>query len=331
VILVTGANGFLGPHVIRSLAGAAEHGRVRALLRKPDEHFVARFPDVEVLVGDLLDEGSLAAAVEGAKTVVHLASKNVDHDRSGFGVNSVGTEKLCRAAIAAQVRRFVYVSSVGVYGHGAHREADETTPLRPDTAFSVSKAAAESVVLAHHQKGHFRGTVLRHRFVYGEGDESVLPRLIRAARKYPFWVAGGRARISLVLARDLAEVVRRFATAEALDDLPDEDPVFHVTSGEPLSYRQLISTICDAFGCRPPRVSLPLWLLVAPLLLREKLLRLDPETVEGISSLRVKMIAQDNEFSNRKLLRRFPDLDFAPFAAGLAECSDYYRRFANTG
>jgi nucleoside-diphosphate-sugar epimerase len=183
-------------------------------------------------------------------------------------------------------------------------------------------------VLANHRAGHLRGVVLRHRFVYGEGDAAVVPRLMRAARKYPFWVAGGSARVSMVLANDLAEVVRRFATADSGDDPGGEDPVFHVTSGERLSYRQLISTLCDAFGYRPPRLSVPLWLLLAPLRLREKLLGLDPETMQGLSSLRLKMIARDNEFSNARLLGHFPDLSFAPFAEGLARSLDYYRQFA---
>jgi len=326
LILVTGATGFLGPHVVRALAAAHGAGGVRALLREPDPGFAARFPEVEIATGDLPDDDALAAATAGVGAVVHLASKNVDRDGSGFAINPEGTEALCRAAVAAGARRFLYVSSVGVYGHGAHRDADETTPVAPDTPFSASKAAAERAVLARHRARELAATILRHRFVYGEGDTAVLPRLIRAARRYPFRIAGGRARISLVWAPDFAEVVRRFVTAPEEAAPGTGDPVFHVTSGEALTYRRVVETICDAFGCRRPRLSLPLWLLLAPLLAREKLLGLDPETVAGLSSLRLKMIARDNQFSNRKLLARFPDLAFTPFADGLAESLGYYRQ-----
>lgn len=326
MILVTGATGFLGSHVVGALLGAPGAAPVRALLRAPDPGFAARFPAVEIVRGDLLDVDALAAAAAGATAVVHLASKNVDRDGSGFGVNAKGTEALCRAAVAAGVRRLLYVSSVGVYGHGAHRDADENTPVEPDTPFSASKAAAERAVLARHEDGELAATILRHRFVYGEGDASVLPRLMRAARRYPFWIAGGRARMSLVWAPDFAEVVRRFVSDPAAAD--GGDPVFHVTSGEALTYRGLVEAICEAFGYRQPRFSLPLWLLLAPLRARERLLGLDPETVAGLSSLRLKMIARDNQFSNRKLLARFPDLTFTTFARGLAESLGYYRQFA---
>ncbi len=327
MILVTGANGFLGPHVVESLTEASPGNGVRAVLRNADERFSSRFPDVEVKEGDLRDESLVADAVAGVTAVVHLASKNIDRDGSGFDVNVESTEKLCRAAQAAGVRRLIYTSSVGVYGHGAHRGADETTPVRPDTALSISKAAAEAIVLEHHRTGAFRATVLRPRFVYGAGDTSLLPRLIGAARKYPFLISGGRARISLVLADDLAQVILRFATDET-EVSGAGDPVLHVTSGETLSYRELVSTLCAAFGYRSPRFSLPIWLVLAPLLLRERLLGQDPETVRGISSLRVRMIAQDNEFSNHKLLQRFPDLSFTSFAEGFESSLDYYQRFA---
>jgi nucleoside-diphosphate-sugar epimerase len=283
---------------------------------------------LEVRHGDLLDRDALARLLKGATGVVHLAAKNVDRDGSGFhSINVEGTEQLARAAAAAGVERFVYVSTVGVYGHGEHHEAVETTAVRPDTAFSSSKAAAERIVLRHHRAGSFASVILRHRFVYGEGDESVVPRLIRAARKYPFWIGGGRARLSFVLAQDFAEVVYRFLGEASAAPGPG-DPVYHVTSGESLSNRQILKTICDAFGYTPPRFSVPLWLLLGPLALRERLLGLDPESVDGISSLRLKLVARSNTFSNRRLLERFPDLVLTPFAEGFRQSLSYYRRFA---
>ena len=276
---------------------------------------------------DLLDQAGLEHALAGAGTVIHLASKNVDRDGSGFDVNVETTRRLCRAAREAGVDHVVYVSTVGVYGHDAHRDADESTPVRPDTPFSSSKAAAEQLVLEHRTKGDFRATILRHRFVYGEGDDAVLPRILRAARKLPFLVEGGRARVSLLYAPDLGEIVRRFVTPEESGGSTDK-PVYHVTSGEFLSYGEMIDTICETFDYRRPRLSLPLWLVVAPLRIREALLRIDPEKTEGLSSLRVRLVARDNHFSNRKLLRRFPDLSLTPFATGLRGSLDYYRRFA---
>ena len=324
MFLITGANGFLGRHAVRRLAAGDP---VRALVWPPDPSFGEAFPGVESLTGDLFDDRVLKRALDGVDTVIHLASKNVDHDGSGFErINVEGTRRLCRQAVASGVRRLIYVSSVGVYGHGEHRDADETTPLNPDTPFSRSKAAGEGIVLERHRAGDFSAVVLRHRFVYGEGDRAVLPRLIRAAGRYPFWIAGGRAKMSLMWAPDFAEVVARMA-AGAADSAAD--PVFHVTDGRPITYREVITTLCRAFGYRPPRFSIPFALLYPPVRLRELLLKIDPETAaSSVTSIRLKLVAQHNSFASDRLRRLLPDLRFASFAEGFERSFDFYSRLA---
>ena len=324
MILITGANGFIGRHVVRRLAIDAA-----VPPRAFDVHFGADFAsDSEQIRGDLADKALLEQSMAGIETVVHLASKHVDHDGSGFEkVNVLGTRSLCRAAAAAGVTRVIYLSSVGVYGHGAHREADETTPLAPDTPFSRSKATAETIVLDHARAGDFQGVVLRHRFVYGEGDGAVLPRLIKAARSYPFWLSGGRARMSLIWAPDLAEVIHRLADPSQVE-FAAQDPVYHVTDGQPISYRRVITTICRAFDYRPPRFSLPYRLLYAPVRVRELLLGIDPEVASSsVTSIRLKLVAQDNDFSNRKLQALLPDLTFTPFEEAFNSSLEFYSQF----
>ncbi len=331
MILVTGGNGFLGRHVVRRWIETQPEQPdrpLRLLLRRDP---VVPLPEsVQIVRGDLLDDDSLREAVAGVDTVVHLASKNIDRDGTGFEqVNVEGTRRLCQASRAAGVSRFIYVSSVGVYGHGSHRDADESTPVHPDTPFSRSKAEAERIVLEGHRRGDWMGIVLRHRFVYGEGDEAVLPRLIKAARKYRLWIGGGRARLSLVLADDFAEVVRRTALLPR-EALPSgDDPVFHVTDGRPIRYRELITEICRTFGYPVPKISLPFLLLYLPVRAREMLLGIDPETsASGLTSIRLKLVAQDDFFSNRKLSRLLPDLRFTPFQEGFARSLDFYGKFS---
>lgn len=322
-VFVTGGNGFIGRHVVSEVLDAGSSPKV--LLSRPDPTFMDRFPRAVVLTGDLLDGDVLAAGMRGASAVIHLAAKNIDHDGRGFErVNVDGTRQVARHAIAAGVRRLIYVSSVGVYGHGSHRLADESTPVRPDTPFSRSKAAAERVLLEQHRQGHLDVAILRHRFVYGEGDRAVVPRLIKAAKKYPFWISRGRAKMSLIWAADLAKIMRRLGDGDGALDAAE--PVYHVTDGQPISYRDVITELCAAFGGQPPRWSIPLPLLYGPVRLRERLLGIDPERSKtAITSLRLKLVAQDNVFSNAKLMALLPDLTLTPFRRGLTASLDYYR------
>lgn len=328
MIFVTGGNGFIGRHVVAALHGADSDGP-KVLLSRSRPEFTERFPGAETVCGDLLDEEILAQGLRGAEAVVHLASKTVDHDGKGFEtVNVEGTRRLCRQAVDAGVRRLIYVSSVGVYGHGERRGVDETTPRAPDTPFSRSKAAAEDIVLDHHRQGDLEAVVLRHRFVYGEGDQAVLPRLIRAAQKYPFWIGGGRAKMSLIWAGDLAEVIRRAAAGELAG--AEGEPVFHVTDGHPITYREVITHLCRVFGYRPPRISIPFPVLYWPVRLREKLAGIDPEvSTSSITSIRLELVARDNYFSSHKLEELLDNWHPLGFRVGLERCLDYYRSAAD--
>jgi nucleoside-diphosphate-sugar epimerase len=320
VILVTGAGGFLGRHVVRRCGDDPSGPPLRIFVRKA---LTGHRQGIEVVTGDMGDEASLRTAVEGIDTIVHLASKNIDHDGSGYTeVNVEGTRRLCRAAVAAGVSRVVYVSSVGVYGHGTRRDAGESTPVRPDSPFSRSKAAAEAILLDHHRRGALTAVILRHRFLYGDGDRSLIPSLARSAKKFPVWISGGRARTSVVLADDFAEVVRRVVALPA-QSFAGSDPVFHVTDGSPIAYRELVTASCRLFGVDPPRLSIPFALMYMPVRAVELLRVTDPEKA-SISSIRLKLVGRDNYYSNRKLTTLLPDLHFTPFAEGLSRSAAYY-------
>jgi len=326
MILITGGTGFVGRHAVRRFVEDFGTTSVRLLVLPSERDQVKNFPGVQTVVGDLSDEKALQEAVSGVDAVVHLASKNIDTDGTGFkDINVEGTRRLCAAAVSAGVGRLIYASSVGVYGHRRHRNADETTPVRPDTAFSRSKAEAESIVLSHHRKGGFQGIILRHRFVYGEGDVHVIPRMMKAAASYPFLINGGRAEISLILTDDLASVLSLFVR----EKLPnDNHPVYHATDGVPVSYKTLIHHLCDTFGFKPPRASIPYPLLFVPVRVMELLTGSDPETVKSsLSSMRLKLVGLDQSFSNHKLRTLFPQLKLKSFTEAFPDLADYYAHF----
>jgi nucleoside-diphosphate-sugar epimerase len=132
--------------------------------------------------------------------------------------------------------------------------------------------------------------------------------------------------MSFILAEDLAEVIRRFIevklTGAGL-------PVYHVTDGVPVSLKDIIGTICTAYGWKMPSKSIPYGLLYPPIRFFEKIRGIDPEVSNSpLSSIRLKFAGQTQSFSNEKLMSLFPDLKLTPFLEGFPDLVEYYRQFA---
>lgn len=168
-ILVTGATGKVGSRLAQRLAQRGD--TVRALVRDPARAADLRGAGIELAPGDLLDERSLAAAVQGVDFVVHCAAffRGATPEQAQ-AVNDLGTQHLANAARAARVRRFVFTSTGLVYGPNEGRLAKEDDACAPTAAYPVSKLAAERFLLA------LEGLdvrVLRLPFVYGDGDPHI--------------------------------------------------------------------------------------------------------------------------------------------------------------
>ena len=144
-VLVTGATGFTGGHLGRSLA--ATH-QVRALVRDPEKARDLAACGIELVAGDLRDSAALAAAVAGVNVVYHVAaiyrSAGVPAD-TYRAVNRTAVGHLIEAAAAAGVRRVVHCSTVGVHGDVDAPPANEEAPLKPGDIYQVTKLEGEAV------------------------------------------------------------------------------------------------------------------------------------------------------------------------------------------
>ena len=229
LVLVTGAGGALGRHLVPALRDAG--WRVRALVRRRS---VAAAN--EAVAGDLLEPASLRAAVAGADAVLHGAAvTHARNPRRYHEVNVNGTRALVEAARAAGVGRFLLLSS-GALGEGGG-------------AYSDSKRAAEEVVAA----AGIPFTVVRLPEVYGAGGREGIDRLIadcRAGRQLVI-VGDGRDEVSPVHVDDaVAAIVRALDAPEARDKT-------YTLAAEPLSLREAAEACRAAFGSRSRIVRVP--------------------------------------------------------------------------
>lgn len=247
-VLITGASGFVGGHVVRE---AARRGAALVLMRhRADVGADAEAPGARTVTADLARPTSLRGVCDGVDVLLHCASRIGGTPEANQAVNADGTRALLAEAARAGVRATVYLSTASVYGPGAFRDADPRLRRRDARSpTSRTRAAAEDAVLGA------GGTVLRPYLVYGAGDRWVVPGLGRLLRALPATVEGWRSRISVVSATDLARllVAAALAPAGALTH-----SVYHAAHPAPVEAAALLRTVATCLALPWPRRDLPL-------------------------------------------------------------------------
>jgi dihydroflavonol-4-reductase len=291
--LLTGATGFVGAAVLRSLVTAGHH--VRALVRPGSDRCNLMSIDCDIVTGDLVEIESLERALRGCEAVFHVAA---DYrlwvpDREKMNRTNVqGTVNLLRAAAAAGVSRIVYTSSVAtlrVRSDGL--PADENSHAELSDIIGVykqSKFLAEREVKRLVEEIRIPVVIVKPTTPFGPGDVKPTPtgRMVveAASGRMPAYVNTG---LNVVHVDDVAAghllAYQNGAVGES-----------YILGGENRTLRWILETIAELTGRRPPRIQLPHW-FVTPI----------AHIVEGITRIRgagEPMITVDGVRMSRKLM-----------------------------
>ena len=198
--LVTGATGFVGSHLVEALL--RNGAEVTALARSPDKAAMLSALGVQVIAGHLHDQPALAQATQGQDIIYHVAGAVAARSEVEFlRANRDGTRNIVAAAEAAEMPRFVLVSSLAAGGPSPRGlPFDGSEAPRPVTAYGRSKLAGEQVVSA----SRLPWSIVRPPIVYGPRDREVL-KVFRVVRLGIAPVFGdGAQELSAVHAADLA-------------------------------------------------------------------------------------------------------------------------------
>ena len=245
-VAVTGGCGFIGSHVVDQLAAAGHDVVVIDVAQQ------WRNPAAEYRAADLFDAGQLAAALDGARAVFHLAGAADVNDVAADPVAAVrlnveGTTRILDAARCVGVDRVLLASTVWVYGAtvglGERTEAAPIDLASTGHVYVATKLAAEMLVHSYREMYGQQFTILRYGIPYGPRmrDALVVARFVQAARRgEPITIAGtGEQQRNYVYVEDLADAhVRALAPAAAGQTLALE-------GGAPVSVREIADTVCS--------------------------------------------------------------------------------------
>lgn len=266
-VVVTGAGGFVGPHVVSSLR--ARGAIVRAISAATGRPSAPLPADVETLTADVTDGASIIEAIGRADAVVHLAgdssvSASIADPGATLDVHVGGTVNVLEACRHSGIRRFVYASSAEVYGRPERNPVAEDSPVRPVSPYGAAKAAAECAVRAWSSSYGIASVILRPFSVYGPGvaPGSLVGTIVRqAASRGDIIVADLRPVRDYVYVADLAEAI-----ASACERDAESSITLNVGSGIGTSVgalAELVAGICasgsvgeDASRRRPQSIEI---------------------------------------------------------------------------
>jgi nucleoside-diphosphate-sugar epimerase len=238
-------------------------------------------------------------------------------------VNVTGTENVCRAALAAGVRRLVHVSSWTVYGMALHEPAREDFPLAPfPDPYPVTKALGDMAVQRMVVEDRLPAVIVRPGTFFGPGDRLHFGRLadrLRAGRGVI--VGSGHNALPFVYVTDVVQ-----GLLLALDHEHAVGQAYNITNDRPLTQKQLLHAIAQELGVRPPRLHLPYRPLYAAGYAAESLAtRMRAQRQPVVTRLGVKLFGTDNRHAIDKARR---ELGYTPRIAledGVRLAAAWYR------
>lgn len=261
-VLVTGAGGFVGGALVRDLVAAGHD--VSGLVRRETSlgHGVA-----VRIVDDAIDAAENHGSLEGVDVVVHLAARVHRTEEAGDEFldryvedNASVTRRLALAAARAGVERFIFVSTVKVYGDDGDRPCSEDDLPRPDDAYGISKLRAEQALAEVREETGLATVVLRPPLIYGPGVKANFRTLLKLADSpLPLPLGGiGNNRRSYLYLGNLLSAIRA-----VLNEPQAIGRTYLVSDGEDISTAELVARLRAAFGRKRRLIPVPLPILSA--------------------------------------------------------------------
>jgi len=327
LLLVTGASGFVGTHLVRALSAAGENVRALYNTRPPRDDLQA-LPGVEWMRCDLLDVFAVEEAMQDITHVYHCAAIVSFHGRDRarlMHVNVESTAAVVNEAVLQDVRKLVHLSSVAALGRSnrERREITEEEPWEESRRASVYgqskysaeleawRGAGEGLSVAVVNPGIILGEDLRSGpAAWDDGS----PRLFKVVDgEFPFYTEGVNAWVDV---HDLVRAMMLLMNSDV------EGERFILSAGN-FSYREVFTQMAGALGRKPPRIRAARWM--TGLVWRWNRLKNLWGERSTVTQETARTARQQVYYDNSKFLQAFPDFRYTPLEETIARAVAAYR------
>jgi len=258
-VLVTGAAGFLGGHLIDMLVERGDE--VRAMVRPVEDtsylRTLARTAPVEIVNGDLTDVASLKQAVQGVERVYNVGAKTGPWGNEAIyrAINVQGLADLVHAAMDAGVQRIVHTSSITVYGHSLHGlVTEEQSYHAEDNPYSRTKIAGERLLANLVRDKGAPVVIVRPAWIYGPRDTASFAKYVsRVASGKFFLIGSGHNIVPTVYVRDVAQGLLK--AGDAGNEVIGR--AYTLANDEHVTQATYLNTIADALQVRRITLHVP--------------------------------------------------------------------------
>jgi dihydroflavonol-4-reductase len=322
-LLITGATGLVGSH----LAGAARLQGHRVIATGLTNNSLEQqrrrsleSAGIPVLIGELQDPEFARRVVADCDAVIHLAAAQHEAgvpDDYFYRVNVDATRVLLDACVEARVKRFLYGSTIGVYGQGSATALNEQSVLQPSNIYETTKLAAEAVVKSY--AGRLETTIARISETYGPGDGRLL-KLFKAADRGLFVLVGSGSNLRQPI--HVTDLVRGLLCA--VQHPAAIGQTFILAGPSAITTREMIADVAKALGRGGRTLRIPMFPVLLAAVTCEfvcKLLRVQPP----LHRRRLDFFRKSFWFSIDKAKTLLDFEPTTPFSAGARDTLASYR------
>jgi nucleoside-diphosphate-sugar epimerase len=281
---------------------------------------------VAIYRGDVRRQETLTEPMRGVDTVFHLAAVHGlwRPQQDYYEINVVGTENVCRAALAAGVRRFVHVSTWAVYGMALGQPMREDLPLRPfSDVYAVTKAKADELVQRYVARNHLPGVIVRPGTMFGPGDGVNFGRMADRLRAGKAVIIGsGGNSIPFVYVTNVVDGLLLAAGQERA-----VGQVYNLADDSPPTQNEMWRAIAEEISAPPPRLRVPYHALYALAFLAERAVSSHaPQRQPLVTRLGVKLFGADNRIAIEKAQRELGYVPRVKVREGVRLAATWYLR-----